>query len=205
VKDPASRVRELTTARLRVTPIAVTAAEDKILLEDRIHKLEAARAEAKQAPHALDNLEPINNYTCEIKRLYERLAIASNCAQAEIPKKPQPDELEKSARRLEAQPDSLLYENSTAIRNWHNEQKWFEYHTKHGEWKKAIPFCQTERELSAAVVSDDPEAQTKITARIQVLEERLAVATDIKEQARLADQLAWAKAQQKINARMAKK
>lgn len=108
MKDLGSRRKELTTAKLMGTPIKVTAAEYKALLEDEINKLETARDEAKQAPHALDNLEPINNYTREIKRLYEHLAFVSDCAQAEMPKKREPDELKKSARRLEAQPNPFL-------------------------------------------------------------------------------------------------
>jgi len=204
-----SRRRAITKAWLLGTPAQITTAEYKVLLEDKIQKLEAAQAEAKKTPRALDNLELINHYTCRIKRLYEHLDVVNNISQTEMPTKlrdfKQPDELTKSARRLDAQSESFLYQNSTAIREWRSEQKWLAYQQKRGEWKGNIPFSQTERELSAAVLSGDPKVGRKITARIQALEEQLAGTTDHKQKDRLADELAWAKAQQKINARTAKK
>ncbi len=67
-----------------------------------------------------------------------------------------------------------------------------------------LPFSQSEWELSAGILSDDPEAETKIAAHIEALEKRLAETINRKEQDRLKDKLAWTKVQQKI-ARMAKK
>ncbi len=207
-----SRRRAVTKTWLLGTHPQITTAEYKTLLEDKIIQLEAAQAEAKKAPRALDNLELINHYTRQIIRLYECLAILNNVSQTEMPQRlrdfKRPDELEKSERRLEqhldAQPDSFLYENPTAIRKWRSEQRWAAYQIKNGDLKRK-PFSQTERELSAAILSGDPEADTKITARIQALEELLVETTDHKQETRLRDELSWAKAQQKINVRMAKK
>jgi hypothetical protein len=87
-------------------------------------------------------------------------------------------------------------------------QKSVEYFNTHDKSEKQpmskLPFSQSEWELSAGILSDDPEAETKIAAHIEALEKRLAETINRKEQDRLKDKLAWTKVQQKI-ARMAKK
>ena len=150
----------------------------------------------EKAPRALDKWGQIEFYELEIQAAWEAIDI--------ITSGPQVSELEKSVERLTTAQSH--FRNFVKYRS--EAQKSVEYFNKHDKSEKQpmskLPFSQSEWELSAGILSDDPEAETKIAAQLQALEKDLEKTTDPKKQARIADQLAWTKVQQKI-ARMAKK
>ncbi len=168
--------------------------EEKIgKLKAKISKLDSWIAEMEKAPRHLDHLTKIEKGNRAIQAAWEAIDILNG---------QQPSALEKTVERLGATQSRF----ESFIQERCEEQKAVEYYNNHN--KSAI---QPARELppdwnlSAAILSNDPDAETKIATQIQALEKCLEETTNHKQKARLEDELAWAKVQQKINARFAKK
>jgi hypothetical protein len=99
--------------------------------------------------------------------------------------------------------EQVVHEQDYAVvfRSWDKAQKKL---TAKKNPKASPQFSQTARELTAATISENPEAQTKIAVQIQAAQAKLNQTTNPKKRAAIEDELKWFNALKTINARAAK-